>query len=50
VKRRFLQNIVELRKCTDASARENTRVRHKTFWRPRLPYGYSYKAYCARPG
>ena len=28
MKRRFIQNIiVELRKCTDASARENTRVR-----------------------
>jgi len=21
-----------------------------TLWRPQLPYGYSYKALCARPG
>ena len=25
-------------------------MRNLTLWRPLLPYGYSYKASCARPG
>jgi len=45
--RRFASCTLALTKIVTSEMKKNNKL---TFWRPMLPYGYSYKASCARPG
>jgi len=42
-----MQNMTVTKHCDALNSKQR---RELTLWRALLPYGYSYKAFCARPG